>query len=117
MENKHTAGKWKTTEVHNGYYSIGTGAVEYIDTKGQLKQGYRPIAFVGGNYCPVDEAEANAKLIAAAPELLEALIETQKLIENVRQYLPKSIKNSDKFHFENIVANVINKAINQATNQ
>ena len=73
METKHTKGQWKTTEVHNGYYSIGTGAVEYINTKGQLKQGYRPIAFVGGNYCSVDEAQANAKLIASAPELLDAL--------------------------------------------
>ena len=73
METKHTKGQWKTTEVHNGYYSIGTGAVEYINTKGQLKQGYRPIAFVGGNYCSVDEAQANAKLMASAPKLLEVL--------------------------------------------
>ncbi len=71
---------------------------------------------IAEKYRNFEATEANAKLICAAPELLQALIETQKLIEVIRQYMPKSIKNTNKFHFENIAANVINKAILKATN-
>jgi len=47
--------------------------------------------------------------------LLEALIQAQKLIEIARPYMPKTIRNADKFDFENIAANEINKAIAIAT--
>lgn len=105
MDNKHTIGQWKTTEVHNGYYSIGTGAVEYIDTKGQLKQGYRPIAFVGGNYCPVNEAEANAKLIAAAPILYNAAYSALQAI----YAMPKSKQGFYRYLINDLL-NAIQKA-------
>ncbi len=102
METKHTKGEWSFQDLpaHNRY-GIYSNESEFL-----------AVAFYQKTKA---EAEANAKLICAAPQLLESLIEAQKLIEVVRQYMPKSIKNTDKFHFENISANVINKAINKAT--
>jgi hypothetical protein len=61
------------------------------------------------------EQFANARLIAAAPTMLNALIEAEKLINSIRQYMPKSIQNADRFNFENINANVIKAAIQKAT--
>ena len=58
-------------------------------------------------------SSANARLIAAAPDLLEACKEALKLIDIARKYFPKSIKNSDKFTLENTCA-TIGKAIAKA---
>ena len=57
-----------------------------------------------------EEAEANARLIAAAPDLLEVCKEAFDLIDLARQYFPKSIKNNAKFKLENTCA-TIGKAI------
>ena len=61
-----------------------------------------------------DEAKANAKLIAAAPEMLKAIIKAKEIMETVRKYMPKSIKNSDRYEFENANA-AIGNAIYKAT--
>jgi hypothetical protein len=58
METKHTKGQWK----HDGNGMIGL--VEYA----------RTIATANSIFIPKEEAEANAKLIAASPVLLEALL-------------------------------------------
>lgn len=65
-----------------------------------------------------DRAEqvSNAKLIAAAPELLEALRDAHNLIVIARNYFPKSIHNHDKFNLENTCA-AIGKAIAKATGE
>lgn len=60
-----------------------------------------------------DECDANAALIAAAPELLAALKYAQEIIATARQYFPKSIRHSDRFQLENTCA-AINKAIDKA---
>lgn len=57
--------------------------------------------------------EANARLIAAAPAMLEALRYAAKLIPTARRYFPKSVKFSDRFQLENVCA-TIGKAISQA---
>lgn len=53
----------------------------------------------------VDEHdEANARLITAAPDLLQAARYALELISTARNYFPKSIQNRDKFQLENINA-------------
>lgn len=44
-------------------------------------------------------------------KLLDALISVQGLLKTCRPYMPKSIKNTDRFSFENISANVVDKTI------
>lgn len=65
-------------------------------------------------YGPIEDVEANARLFAAAPDLLIALEKAETLLNSLRQYLPKSIQNSDRFNFENTLANVIKPAIQKA---
>ena len=43
-----------------------------------------------GGLLPIDEREANARLIAAAPELLAALIDARSIIEVLKRTLPLS---------------------------
>ena len=62
-----------------------------------------------------DEPEANARLIAAAPDMLAALKEAREVLETAKQYFPLSIKNRDRFRLENVLANAVNKAIGKAT--
>lgn len=63
---KHTQGEWESCinayGIHVQEKKSGFG-ICYFGTRSQLQ---------GANY-PIEEAEANAKLIAAAPDLLEAL--------------------------------------------
>jgi hypothetical protein len=61
---KHTAGPWGVTAPWNGFSSIrgGDGALVFGLAAGGADEAR-----------PADECEANARLIAAAPDLLEAL--------------------------------------------
>jgi hypothetical protein len=61
METKHRQGEWKTSKPYFNYY----------------------VTCNGESICQInasDDEEANAKLIAAAPDLLEALIEMNKWV-------------------------------------
>ena len=51
-----------------------------------------------------DNAEANANLIAAAPDLLAALRECNIFMKIARQHFPKSIKDADRFALEQTCA-------------
>lgn len=61
METKHTKGEW------------------FIQGKTLIKCGNEQVASANAI---LDECESNAKLIAAAPELLEALIDLTNQIKN-----------------------------------
>lgn len=73
MKTKHTKGRWQVmsdrgeTWISNGSYSIAT-----IDS--QIKSS---------------EQEANANLIAAAPELFEALVEINRQLDEIGMGNPK----------------------------
>ncbi|CDY76148.1 hypothetical protein BGLT_05221 [Caballeronia glathei] len=62
MSEKHTPGPWFVT---------GTGLSRYVE--GKVRPGVlQEVAWCGATEVP-EQMEANARLIAAAPELLEAL--------------------------------------------
>ena len=84
MNTKHTPGPWRL-EKHPewsqyygnivGSYGIGAGNIENIRTISvQLKHGTD------------EETEANARLIAAAPDLLAALQAAQELLEHIEEH-------------------------------
>ena len=67
------------------------------------------------NRAEMDACTADAALIAAAPDLLAALIEAKEVLESARQYFPSSIKNPDRFRLLNVLANSVDPAIAKAT--
>lgn len=85
-ESKHTPGPWRIFETDHGSKIIGIGSE---DGAGVADAGF---GLWGGDS---DEARANARLVAAAPELLEAL-----------KYLVMHCKGLDRFE-----GNPINEAI------
>lgn len=92
---KHTKGEWSTN------MSIGLGI------KARIKSGEIIIAdcYSFSEGLSDEEAEANAKLIAAAPELLEALIECSAFLNTVQS--PATSARNLKTEIDN--------AINKAT--
>ena len=61
-----TPGIWQVTD---GWGKVGKGVSVYV----RSVEGKPVVSPIGGCHLTDDEAEANARLIAAAPELLEAL--------------------------------------------
>lgn len=70
METKHTPGSWKIRPNSVGGFGF------YIETVDQ-SHDKTFIGDVGGGLHTQPEIEANAKLIAAAPDMLNALIEVK----------------------------------------
>jgi hypothetical protein len=79
MTTKHTEGPW---EVAGGTNKNGDLFVWPVLKPGEM--GGHGVAKVCGEYD--DQVQANARLIAAAPELLEALRATVDLLEEAHQY-------------------------------
>jgi hypothetical protein len=65
---KHTKGPWIVSDERESYLGPESGSFEVSGPSGI-------ICVTDESYAP--EAEANAHLIAAAPELLEALLQAQ----------------------------------------
>ena len=98
---KHTPGPW-------------TAASQDTETNEiPIKRGKSILARVAPRPHWDATQEANARLIAAAPAMLEALRYAAELIPTARRYFPKSVKFSDRFQLENVCA-TIGKAIAQA---
>ena len=74
MENKFTKGKWKTLDkaTFDSYQNVWRKAL-YID-------GFNFCMYISGR--TEQEVNANAKLIAAAPDMLEALTNILKIVED-----------------------------------
>lgn len=69
--NKHTPGPWvvRKRETYPGHVHEGFFKIDGFTAKGE--QEYRVASVIDGNDSP--QNESNARLIAAAPDLLEAL--------------------------------------------
>jgi phage tail tube protein FII len=94
---KHTQGKWIVRTPNNSKQVITSenGMIATIEV---------PFG--------TDEAEANAKLIASAPEMLEGLIELKKSFDLVIEWTGKLSSQSEAFREQYAL---INKLIKQAT--
>jgi len=92
---KHTQGKWqidKDHQTHNtGHITICVGNI-------QTGEGWNMVAQARKN----NEVEANANLIAAAPEMLEELKNLQKWFDTCGPGTGKSKPNT--FNLEYIIA-------------
>jgi hypothetical protein len=104
---KHTPGPW-TSLTDTDRETIVS---EHVNAYGN----FIVTIVTRGDERMTEEDRANARLIAAAPELLEALEYASELIKTARQYFPKSIRNHHKFNLENTCA-TIGKAISKARN-
>ena len=88
MKTKHTKGQWiiKSTKDTNSLYSmIYSGEVRIAEVKSFGKDS----KFNDATY---EEKEANAKLIAAAPDMLEALIMLNNYIKEDSAIYRSSLK-------------------------
>lgn len=95
MKTNHTQGQWVISHGANSYPTIGSV---------ELHQPIATIHKIEDVKFFCQEAEANAKLIAAAPDMLDALAEAEKLIE---KHLPNELTIRDLIH------NAIKKATNK----
>jgi hypothetical protein len=67
MDTKHTKGPWQI--------------IPYPDGHSFIREGVAPERFVANVSTSNDEGKANARLIAAAPDMLEALTKARAFIE------------------------------------
>ena len=98
-EFKGTKGEWKLSET----ITFGRQMVDLGDFNGSIDVWYH-----NGESITKDEATANAKLIAAAPDLLKALLEVKEIL---KKEWPK--QEWDEFaNKETSFTKAINKALN-----
>ena len=73
---------FKGTKAPWSYHITGSKKAEYHNIQ-QGSFGGKTIALLYKDYTTKEENEANAKLIASAPELLEALIKSNNLLYEI----------------------------------
>jgi hypothetical protein len=98
-DKKHTPGPWKKCGGYTPEYCAVHSDKGYI----VFKMADKTVDKVGGELIDApdfEEQQANARLIAEAPMLLETLETVQEVLKIVRGYMPKSPKNPDTHTFE-----------------
>ena len=102
----HSAGPW-TTKI--GVLEVGLMTHEILDDNGEIVADISPIhdPAVGKEIVVSKEEFANARLIAAAPELLEALLTVMDLLTWPESGMP------EEFAYDR-AKNAINKATGEA---
>jgi hypothetical protein len=101
---KHTPGPWKIRFMGSGAIEDGFFVEAKNNNKPELGYGIEIMMEDAGDHngYPLEQRLADAKLIAAAPELLEALIAAKKLAEF------QGLETTETY-------NIINSAITKAT--
>lgn len=84
MNLKHTKGEWWLTPDK----SIGEKHADYLVIQGHNGSSKNIARVFKGIDISKEMHDANAKLIAAAPQLLNALIELRKVMEMGESYAP-----------------------------
>ena len=67
--------------------------------------------------CTRQEARQAARMMLAAPDMLQALKDALEIFQTAKRYFPKAVTNADRFHLINIEANSVRKAIVKATEE
>ena len=110
---KHTPGPWRVlgsvTTTKQGTHNLHIGHGDADTFSPMLAE-----VLSDGDRLP---KEANARLIAAAPDLLRALEEARAMLETASRYFPKSIRNGDRYALLNVLANSVEPAIQKAGKQ
>ncbi len=110
MKVQHTQGKWMLAIAGKNVHGTDThqiiSGIPYESAMGGDTE--TPICDIA-QYGTDEEAKANAKLIAAAPELLEALKEVRKSLDEQYQTKDELIPPSIVYAY-NKIAEVIEKA-------
>lgn len=107
----HTPPRW---HVERPYGEEGTYITD--ETTALIAKVY-PMGYPASNLTQAQrlEQQERAAIIAAAPEMLQALKDALRICRMADRYFPKSIRNSDRFDLCNLEANSIRKAIEKAT--
>lgn len=95
MEAKHTEGPWSIRSFANSYSIESVNDIEVAATTDPADAGVSD-----------DEAAANANLIAAAPDLLAALVDAQALLRSH----PETVTAADRQAALDSIAAVLAKA-------
>lgn len=107
----HTPPRW---HVERPYGEEGTYITD--ETTALIAKVY-PMGYPASNLTQAQrlEQQERAAIIAAAPDMLQALKDALQICGIAKQYFPKSIKAPAKFALLNVEANSIRKAIEKAT--
>ena len=110
MPNKHKPGPWHCGNRDN-WWRI------YDENGFYIAAARDPSPAPNHKADGFDIEEANARLIAAAPDLLAALEAARDVLELANRYFPKSVQNRDTFSLLNTLANAVKPAIAKATGE